>query len=165
MQIKIVRMTSEDEAKGKAHVHHMAWKEAYRGLLNQTYLDKRTLELSESMALRAFREGYATLLAKDGDKVIGFADFGAYRGDDMPGAGEVFAIYLLSAYCGRGIGTQLMRAAFEGMPEYDKIVVWVLKGNERAIRFYRSLGFEFDGATQTLSLGDEVTELRMILSR
>ena len=86
MQIKIVRMTSEDEAKGKAYVHHMAWKEAYRGLLSQTYLDKRTLELSESMALRAFREGYATLLAKDGDKVIGFDDFGDNRGNDVPGA-------------------------------------------------------------------------------
>ena len=41
MQVSIVPMTSEEEAKGKAYVHCTAWKEAYRGLLNQNYLNAR----------------------------------------------------------------------------------------------------------------------------
>ncbi|MDO4536790.1 MAG: GNAT family N-acetyltransferase [Coriobacteriales bacterium] len=85
-----------------------AWKEAYCGLLNQAFLDARTLEFSEERALNAFRSGVSTLLAKDGDEVIGFADYGAYRGDDIRSAGEVYAIYLLSDYYGRGIGAGLM---------------------------------------------------------
>ena len=163
MQIAIVPMTSEEEAKGKAYVHCRAWKEAYRGLIDQTFLDGRTLEFSEERALRSFRSGVSTLLAKDGDRVVGFADYGAYRGDDMQDAGEVYAIYLLGDYYGQGIGARIMNAALQDMPSIDKAVVWVLKGNQRAIRFYESFGFRFDGASQVLDLGGEVTELRMVL--
>lgn len=163
MQIAIVPMTSEEEAAGKAYVHCMAWKEAYRGLIDQAFLDARTLAFSEERALRAFRAGVTTLLAKDGDRVVGFADYGPCRGDDLPSAGEVYAIYLLADYYGQGIGTRLMNAALQNMSERDTFVVWVLKGNDRAIRFYQSLGFAFDGAAQTLDLGGEVTDLRMVL--
>ena len=165
MWVSIVQMTSEEEAKGKAYVHCTAWKEAYRGLLNQGFLDARTLEFSEERALVAFRAGVSTLLAKDGDKVIGFADYGPCRDEDMREAGEVYAIYLLSAYYGKGIGARLMNAALQGLPDSDKVVIWVLKGNERAIRFYESFGFRFDGASQVLDLGGEATDLRMVLQR
>ncbi|MDO5119697.1 MAG: GNAT family N-acetyltransferase [Coriobacteriales bacterium] len=161
--IAVVPMASEDEAKGKAYVHCMAWKEAYRGLIDQAFLDARTLEFSEERALRAFRSGVTTLLAKDGERVVGFADYGPCRDDDLPSAGEVYAIYLLSHYYGQGVGTKLMQAAFQAMAGCDTFVVWVLKGNERAIRFYRKLGFEFDGAAKTLNLGEEATDLRMVL--
>lgn len=165
MQITIVPMTSESEAMGKAYVHCTAWKQAYCGLLSQGFLDARTLELSKGMALRAFRAGYSTLLAKDGDEVVGFADYGPYRGDDIPNAGEVYAIYLLSDYYSQGAGARLMSAALRRMLDCDRVVVWVLEGNERAIRFYERFGFRFDGESQTLDLGGEVTELRMVLER
>ena len=165
MQVSIVPMTSEEETKGKAHVHCAAWKEAYRGLLNQGLLDARTLEFSEERALNAFRAGVSTLLAKDGDEVIGFADYGPCRDEDMEEAGEVYAIYLLSGYYGRGIGAGLMNAALQSMADFDKVVVWVLEGNERAIRFYEGFGFRFDGTSQVLDLGGEVTDLRMVLQR
>ena len=165
VQVSIVPMTSEEEARGKAHVHCTAWKEAYRDLLDQDFLDARTLELSEERSLHAFHAGISTLLAKDNDEVIGFADYGPCRDEDMQGAGEVYAIYLLSNYYGQGVGAGLMNAAIQDMPGCDKVVVWVLKGNERAIRFYERLGFRFDGKSQTLDLGGEVTSLRMVLQK
>jgi RimJ/RimL family protein N-acetyltransferase len=58
-----------------------------------------------------------------------------------------------------------MTAALQGMPDLDKVVVWVLEENERAIRFYERFGFRFDGESQMLDLGGEVTELRMVLER
>ena len=146
MQVAIVPMTREEEARGKAYVHCTAWKETYRGILSQSFLDGRTLAFSEERALRAFRSGVSTLLAKDADKVVGFVDYGAYRGDDLPFAGEVYAIYLPADYYGCGIGT-------------------VLGGNARAIRFYESLGFRLDGMAQTLNLGGEAMDLRMVLRR
>ena len=54
MQCSVVPMSSEEEATGKAYVHCTAWKKAYRGLLNQSFLDAWTLELSKERALRAF---------------------------------------------------------------------------------------------------------------
>ena len=156
-------MTSEEETKGKAFVHCMAWKEAYRGLLSKEFLDARTLAFSEERSLAAFRAGMRTLLAKDGSKVVGFADYGACRDDDLPNASEVYAIYLLADYYGRGIGAQLMSAAINNMPDRSEVVVWVLEGNERAIRFYQRFGFRFDGKSKVLNLGGDVTDLRMVL--
>ena len=165
MSVDIVPMTSEDEVRGKAYVHFRAWKDAYRGLVDQGYLDARTLELSERFALKAFKSGFATLLAKDGDRVVGFADYGPCRDEDLLEAGEVYAIYLLEPYYRQGIGTMLMRGALAHMAECSRVVVWVLEGNDRAISFYRSFGFAFDGRAKTLELGTPVTELRMTLRR
>ncbi len=165
MSIDIVPMTCEDEVHGKAYVHFRAWKDAYRGLVDQDYLDARTLELSEGFALKAFRAGFATLLAKDGDCVVGFADYGPCRDEDLPEAGEVYAIYLLEPYYHQGIGTMLMREALARMAAYPRVAVWVLEGNDRAISFYRSVGFAFDGRRKTLELGTPVIDLRMTLRR
>ncbi len=158
-------METEDEVRGKAFVHYQAWREAYAGLLAPEFLNGRTLALSEERARLAFQSGVATVLAKDGERVAGFADYGPYRGDDLSDAGEVYAIYVLRAYYGRGVGRALMRQALSGLPEYGSAAVWVLKGNERAIRFYTRFGYRFDGAEQTRTLGGPVTELRMLLRR
>ena len=163
--IVIKRAENEDEIRGKAFVHWKAWQEAYTGLVDQGFLDGRTLEKSERFALRAFENGYATLVARDGDRVIGFADYGAYRSDDLEDAGEVYAIYILKAYYDKGAGYALMSRAVGELKEYRKIAVWVLDNNERAIRFYKRFGYRFDGKRQTLQLGTPVTESRMILER
>lgn len=105
------------------------------------------------------------LVAKDGDNVVGFVGYGSYRDDTLPGCGEVYAIYVLADYHGKKIGYALMNAALECLADYGKIAVWVLKGNERAIRFYERFGFRFDGTWQEIRLGTPNTELRMIWER
>ena len=119
--------------------------------------------MSQQRAFRAFQNNISTLIAKDGDNVIGFADYGKYRWDDLTDTGEVYAIYLLKEYYGKGIGYSLMCQAVEALKEYRNIAVWVLGGNERAIRFYTKFGFELDGKKMTTTLGTDMTELRMIL--
>ena len=59
----------------------------------------------------------------------------------------------------------LMNAAFEKLAAYKHIAVWVLKGNERAIKFYERYGFRFDGTEQEIKLGTPNTELRMMYER
>lgn len=158
----IKRLETEDEINGKAYVHWKAWREAYAGLIDQNFLDGRTLETAEERALKAFRNGYQTLIAKDANRVIGFADYGPYRGDDLMDAGEVYAIYILKEYYGKGIGYALMNRALEELKADSQTAVWVLEGNERAIRFYKRCGFQFDGKKQDITLGRPVTEARMI---
>ena len=160
--INIKHMETEDEIKGKAYVHWKAWQEAYAGLIDRDFLDGRTLETAEERALKAFRNGYKTLIAKDGDRVIGFADYGPYRGDDLTDAGEVYAIYILKEYYGKSVGYALMNKAIEALKADSQTVVWVLEGNERAIRFYKRCGFLSDGKKQIITLGKPVTEIRMI---
>ena len=159
----IKRLETKDEIKGKAAVHCQAWKEAYVGLVNQDFLDGRTMEMSLQSAQRAFDNGITTLIAKDRERVVGFADFGRYWLDDLHDAGEVYAIYVLKEYYGKGIGYALMKKALDALSEYPQTAVWVLTGNERAIRFYKRCGFEFDGQKKEIELGTPATEARMIL--
>lgn len=163
MRIKPLETT--EEIGGKAYVHCHAWKEAYAGLIDQSFLDGRTEELSRQRAQRAFENGVSTLVAIDGDRVAGFVDYGGYRWEDLKDTGEIYAIYVLKEYYGRGLGSALMKRALSELEEYRQIAVWVLSGNARAIRFYQRFGYAFDGQTQTVTLGTPVTELRMILRR
>ena len=156
-------METEEEMDGKGFVHWKSWQEAYAGLLDPDYLaNGQTLE----KCLRAAHRWPDNLLiAKDQDRVIGFASYGAYRDDTLKDCGEVFALYVLKEYYDQGIGYALMNAALEQMKTYSQIALWVLDGNERAIRFYERYGFRFDNTSQSIILGSPVLERRMLYCR
>ena len=162
MDCKITPMISDEDVMGKAYVHYKSWHETYTGLVDSAYLDAFTLEKCVKIA-KSFPNNI--LVAKDGDRVIGFVGYGAYRDETLPGAGEVYSIYVLADYHGKRIGYDLMCAALEMLSGYDRIALWVLEGNERAIKFYERFGFRFDGERAEIRLGTPRTELRMIYSR
>ena len=153
---------TEEEQRGRGYVHCTAWKEAYRGIVCDRYLDTMTVEATTARALQ-FPDN--TIVAKDKDKVVGFAVYGSSQEEDLPDAGEVIAIYVLSEYYGKKVGYRLMNEAFSRLKEYDTIFVWVLEENERAINFYHKYGFEFDGGIKELRLGTPVVAVRMIKKR
>ena len=157
MQIIIRKMETDDEIRGKAHVHWSCWHEAYAGVVSAAYLEKLTLEKCERMAFQ-WRDNI--LVAKDGERVVGFARYG----EADPTTGELFALYVLKEYRGSGAAQALMNAAAEKLSAYPKIGLWVLKENPRAIRFYEKCGFRTTGEEQYLpSVG--ATEIRMICMR
>ncbi len=162
MNIEIKKMESDDEIKGKAYVHWKSWQEAYSNIVNQQYLNQLTLEKCESIA---YRWPDNIIVAKDDGSVIGFVAYGKYRNDELKNAGEVFAIYILSEYYGKGIGYRLMQAALSRLFEYPTIAVWVLKNNKRAIDFYERCGFSIDGREETIMLGTPIDEVRMRMER
>lgn len=157
MDITIKKVETEDEIRGKAFVHWRSWHEAYPGLISQDYLDNFTLERAEKMA---FSWTDNIIVAKDGDCVIGFVGFGD-RGEEAPGIGEVFALYVLSEYYGTGVGRILMEAALEQLKVYPQVCLWVLKENPRAIRFYEKCGFGASGE-ELFSERILATEIRMV---
>ena len=159
MDIVIKRMETDEEKRGKAFVHFQAWKEAYVGMIDQDYLDGLTLEKCEKVA---FLWPDNIFIAKDGDRVVGFAGYGNCRDEGLEDAGEIFAIYILSEYYGRGVGRRLMETGLEQLTSCAKVAVHVLKDNQRAIRFYERFGFRADGTEKTLLLGSPVTEIRMV---
>ena len=159
----IIKLAETDEELcGIGYVHCTSWQEAYRGIVCDRYLDTMTVEATTARA-RKFPEN--TLVAKDKDKVVGFAVYSKSRDEDLPDAGEVDAIYVLSEYYGKKIGYRLMNEACSRLSEYNTIFLWVFEKNERAIRFYHKLGFEFDGSKKEWNLGTPVTIVRMVRSR
>ena len=157
MSITIKRMETDEEIRGKAFVHWQAWHEAYADLVSPDYLDKLTLEKCEKMA---FRWTENTMVAKDGDRVLGFVSWGD-RGEEAPGIGEIFALYVLSECYGTGLGQRLMESGLEQLREYPVVCLWVLKENTRAIRFYEKCGFRAEG-TEDFHPAISAMEIRMI---
>lgn len=156
MDIQIVPMQSDAEMDGKGYVHYQAWKEAYADLIAPEHLVSRSLERCIG---NAHQYPQNTLVAKDGDRVIGFVCYGVYRDDSLQNAGEIYALYVLQAYHGRRVGYGLMNAAMAQLAGYKQVALWVLKGNARALRFYERYGFRLDGKQAEIRIG---TELRML---
>ena len=142
MSIVIKPMETEDEIRGKAFVHWKCWQETYPGMVDQAYLDALTLEKVQE---KAFLWRDNILVAKDGDRVLGFVGYGDHGVED-PGTGEIFALYVLPEYQGTGVGRQLMEAALLELSSCPRIYLWVVKGNAWAIRFYEKCGFHLSGA-------------------
>ncbi|MBO4872362.1 MAG: GNAT family N-acetyltransferase [Lachnospiraceae bacterium] len=157
MNVTIRKMETDDEIRGKAFVHWKSWHESYAGLVDPAYLAALTLEKCEKLA---FQWPDNLLVAKDGERVIGFVGFGESR--EIPDCGEIFALYVLEEYQRKGIGSRLMEAGMRQLSVYPKKSLWVLAENRKAIRFYRKYGFRPDGsAARSDALSADV--IRMIL--
>ncbi len=161
MDLVIRPMTPED-ISGEAYVHWQSWRETYEGLVDPDWLAARTLKHCEDMA-RRFSDN--TLVAVKENRIIGFGIYAKSTDRDLPEAGEVVALYVLRAHWGQGIGRELMAACLEGLGACPQVLVWVLAGNARAIRFYKGCGFVQDGARQSLTLGTPVEAVRMVMRR
>lgn len=156
-------METEAEIRGKAYVHWKSWQESYAGIVDAGYLERLTLEKCEEMA---FRYPESILVAKDRDRVVGFAAAGRYRGAEgcESDEGEVYAIYVLAEYQKQKLGYALMQRCLEKLSSCRQIYVWVLADNRRAIVFYEKVGFHADGEEKELLLGSPVRVIRMTFS-
>ena len=161
MVITIKAMQTAEEIEGKSRVHWQTWREAYDEILPEEFQEQMTLD-----KCRFYSQKYPenTLIALDDAKVIGFVSYGDSRDLDTR-AGEIIALYVLKSYYGKGVGQQLMQAAFAALDGYQEIVLWVLENNKRAIAFYQKMGFVFDGQEKVIELGKAVKEKRMIYSK
>lgn len=163
-----VRLANSADALAIAGVHIASWQVAYRGLLPDTLLDTLSLEqrTQEWHEILTLPRGSRTLVYSHGDQIVGFAGFGPCNHETLlqEGGGELYAIYLLPTCWGKGYGSALLTAALAQLQEqgYHFVTLWVLDGNQRAIRFYEAAGFAADGQEQEEMLpgGVVVRELR-----
>lgn len=142
----------------KAAVDCQAWRESYAGLLDAGYLTQRTAQRCMELALHTPHD---VLLAQVDGKTVGFAAYGPARGTNEAGLAEVYALYVLKDYQGRGIGRDLINECLNRLSSYPRCILWVLQNNCKAIAFYRRRGYVPDGSRKRLRLGSEVTVLRM----
>jgi GNAT superfamily N-acetyltransferase len=160
-----LRPAKPDDALAVARVHVSSWQAAYRGLLPDSYLDQLRPED------RAARYDFAsadplkpkTIVAVDGEMIVGFATTMPARDQDLAGNGEVCALYVHPEFWGRGIGASLVESARAHLFEcgFHAALLWVLAGNTRAERFYQIDGWVADGQRRTETMwGIKVEELR-----
>lgn len=147
-----------DDAEALTDLHLDVWEEAYTGLVPAQVLAERRSNRARRVHLwrEIIASGSSTVLVArqdHGDRLLGFVSAGPGR--DEPGGGlpalEVKALYVRADVYARGLGHALLDAAIGSAPAY----LWVLDGNQRAVRFYERQGFCFDGRSKTEDVGVE----------
>lgn len=141
------------------------WRAAYAGLVPQYYLDAMSAEAQAQRRRAGFASSRGTvwdLVAVDEDDIpVGWVCFGAYRGEtDAAVPGEVYALYVEPTLMGRGIGRALMDAAHHHaeVERFATLLLWVLRDNVRARRFYAAAGYVSDGAVESGLYGETAVE-------
>jgi GNAT superfamily N-acetyltransferase len=161
----LVRPARPGDEHAVASVHVRSWQSAYRGLLPADYLDGLRPE-DRSRVYRFGTDDPAvpfTVVAVDDDRIVGFATTAAARDDDVAGMGELCALYVDPPFWSHGLGLALVTAARERLTTqgFEEAVLWVLVGNDRAERFYRTNGWNPDGSRRLQEIwGVKVDEIR-----
>lgn len=155
------------DCRAVAQLHVDAWRVAYRDLVSAEYLDGLSVERREAMWRDTVTHGPARLLvAKHLSSLLGWVSYGPCRDADATLAdGEIWALYVAPAAWSRGVGRALLQEALKRMADAGcvKASLWVMSGNARAIRFYRSAGFRDEaGSEKEFMLGAQMLkEIRL----
>jgi GNAT superfamily N-acetyltransferase len=140
----LIRPFQLDDAPAIARVHVDSWHTTYKGLLPDEMLASLSVERRETYWLGVMSEPdtpHFVYVAEVDGQVIGFASGGPERDNHPVYKGELYAIYLLEAYQGQGMGRALATTVVQRLLErgFANMLVWVLAGNP-AERFYAALG-------------------------
>lgn len=160
-----LRRATDADAAAVASMHVHAWQVAYRGIVPDDFLDG--LDVAARAARYTFDRSAPgdpeTWIAVDGNEVAGMVSLGPSRDDDLPGLGEVYALYVAPDRWRSGAGSALMACAERLLvgAGFAKACLWVLVDNARARRFYEAAGWKTDGAAKTIEIGGrELAEVR-----
>lgn len=152
-----IRQATVDDASGIAKVHVDSWRSTYDGIIDPNYLEALCYETWEHRWAEGLSNPQPIYVAvNETDEIIGFATGGEERLGKYPDyGGEVYAIYLLEAYQGKGIGRQLIRTVAEYVCDlgYTSMLIWVLQENPSK-HFYEALGGD-PIATEHLTIGEK----------
>lgn len=146
-----IRAAEVSDAGAIAAVHVASWQVAYRGLLPESVLIGLSVAGREQMWSTILGEPSprsAVYVAARRGAVLGFASIGVSRDDDAGGdVGELNALYLQPGHWRQGIGSCLHAVAVAGLCGlgFSTATLWVLEGNDRALRFYEQSGWVEDG--------------------
>jgi GNAT superfamily N-acetyltransferase len=154
----LVRLALLEDAAAIASVEVASWRGAYRGLMPDAFLDRLSRDdKTESWHRNLLKHQHTgqkrVVVAESDEEVIGFARVGPV-GDEGK-VGLVYLLYVLPEHWGRGAGKALMEAAMEQLRELgmNEAVLWVLRDNHRARRFYEGLGWRADGRASAENYG------------
>lgn len=151
-----------------AEIRTRGWRSAYRGLIPQSYLDGLSVEEDAERRRTYLSQGdgsVVNLVAEDaGGELGGWACHGPYRDDEVLTAdAELYAIYVHPDQVGQGVGRALLTESVTRCTAagHGRLLLWVLKENDRARRFYERAGFRADGAEEPFEVdGVAVPEVR-----
>jgi ribosomal protein S18 acetylase RimI-like enzyme len=159
-----IKPASIGDCEGLGRLHVAAWRETYAELLPAPLL----AALSEGLRAEQWRRALAgapavTLLlaAEAAGGLVGFGAAGPPRDGSLAEDSELYALYLLRAAQGQGLGRRLLGAIAGRLAAAGRrsLGLWVLRENLAARRFYERLGGVVGAERNEPLGGGEIAEI------
>lgn len=143
----IIRRAILEDIPQIAKVHVESWQKSFRGIAPEKYLSNLSVERREkAFRERFYDEDYQMFVAEtEKRKIVGFVDFGKGRDFQFEFQRELYAIYLLQEFQGKGIGAELFKV---GIRNLQALQISPYR------KFYEKMGGKIIGQS-IYKLGDE----------
>lgn len=157
----IIRKAKDEDAKRIAKVHVDSWRTTYKGIVPDLFLERLNYEEREEIWKKAIPTGSVFVAENETGEIIGFANGGKERSGQYPGyVGELYAIYLLEAFQGQGIGSLLVKKVMEYLKELGLFPMVIMAISENpACKFYEAIGGKKIGTEEAEIGGKKLTEV------
>lgn len=161
----IIRNATIDDAEKIADIKIKGWQTAYRGIVEDDYLDNMDREKEIEKRRNNIDKGVNIIVAESNNEIVGFCLFRNFNNypEKYPNADcEISALYVTSKLKRNGIGRKLMLYVIELLKSKNKkrMILGCLKDNFPARVFYEKMGgkvFDYD----ELECGDKSYTLAM----
>ena len=141
-------------------MHIASWRSTYEEMVPRDFLDSLSEAGYTERWTRIVDAGSTRVYVAEHDgELVGFASGGRERAGESGYRGELYAIYVLDSFQHLGYGRELVRAAVGGLRDMglDDMIIWVLRDNQPARRFYERLGGNYV-RTQPITIGSATLE-------
>ena len=137
----VIRQATGEDALQIAEILVEDWQTAYRGIIDSEYLDSMSVEQRYQIEAQRIQK---FTVAADGKEILGYA-WNEMTGDGAADC-EIIALYVRYAKRGSGIGKALFRHSAELFRAAGRkcMVVWCLRDNAEARKFYEKMGGKVD---------------------
>ena len=155
----IIRFNRIEDQMQMAHIKIDGWRGTYDGIVASKYLVNMNYEEQAERFYRSFDEyKYRVLVAVRGNEVLGYSCFDPKERSFKYDA-ELESLYIKPTEKGKGIGSALfLETAKELLSEGRRnMIIWCLKDNTNAIKFYEKLG-GIKSETKMANIGGELYE-------
>ncbi len=133
----IIRKATREDAWQIADILVEDWKTAYRSIIDSDYLDAMSVEERYQRELQRYQ---IYMVAAVENEILGFT--WNQTADDESADCEIIALYVRYAKRKSGIGRALFQNAIDFFKSSgrSKMIVWCLKDNKEARKFYEKMG-------------------------
>jgi GNAT superfamily N-acetyltransferase len=146
-----LRDATSADVRQIAELHLASWRAAYRGIVPDAFLSGITIESRivrwrQAISPRDSPLTETTVADIDGT-ILGVCSFGPQRKPEAAGVGEIYALHVRPESWRQGLGQLLLDEALRRLATRGcaRSVLWVLRDNANARRFYEARGWTFTG--------------------
>ena len=163
MQNIIIRNVKQEDLWAVSSIVVEGWKSAYRGIIDDEFLDSLKVEDNYNKRLKDYQEN-GFIVAEIDNEVVGFCRYtinNLFSQDVKYIDCELCAIYVKPELQRQGIGKALFNYVIQEQKKNNNknMILWCLKENYNARKFYEKMGGNLYGKNEIKKGGKKYKEV------